>query len=252
MRAGAEDAGDDADGLRLKRRLDYFFTTRARGRDEVAAFARALLDLGPTAAVGGIARDLLLAGNRAFRSDVDFVVDPASMPAFERLVARHGGVPNRFGGHAMALDFWRVEAWPLSRTWAAQAGHARVEGIADVLATTFFDWDAVLYLPGERRVLAQLGYYERVRRRALGVNLAPSANPFGNAVRALRQARRWDATLSPALAGHVARQVRDRGWDAFVAYERAKFPVPVLGGLDGDAVAIALATRAQEEGRLAA
>ena len=228
---------------RLERLAGAFLASPSGGREEVAAFAGALGSLGRTAVIGGMLRDLHLSGPRGFRSDVDFVVHPPSLGEYDRFVAAAGGVPNRFGCHAVRLSRWKVEVWPLQRTWAWVAGHARLGALDDILGTTFFDWDAVLYDVGERRVIAAPGYFERVAARVLDVNLAPNPNPLGNAVRALRYAHRWGAALGEGLAAHVAGQVEEAGWDALVAYEARSFTDMRLGAMDGRTVRGALAGR---------
>ena len=233
---------------RLRRRVGYFFASEAHSRREVAEFADLLLALGPTAVIGGCIRDLHLAGNRRFRSDVDFVVDPASMPAFERLVGRLGGTANRFGGWGIGLGRWKADVWALERTWAAAAGHVTVSSLDDLLGTTFFDWDAILYSLADRRLTEDGAWFDRIRRRVIDINLAPNPNPLGNAVRALRYACRWEAALGERLAAHVCGQIRDHGWDAIAARERSAFPVQFLAGVDGGAVARTLLAHGRSGG----
>jgi len=177
-----------------------------------------------------------LAGSRAFTSDVDFVVDPGSMAEFERLVTSLSGQRNRFGGYGIQLTRWRVDVWPLQRTWAAVNGHANVQSLSDLTRVTFFDWDAIVYSVAMRSLASTASYFERVRSRVIDINLGHSPNPRGNAIRAIRYAYRWDAALGPELAGYVSRRIRDDGWNELVAAERAKFPNPILRGLDDAAV----------------
>ncbi len=226
---------------RLRKRADYFFGTGLRARGEVAAFANELRQLGPTVAIGGFLRDLYLDGNRYFVSDVDFVVDPGSMQAFERLATRLGARPNRFGGYGVSLGRWKADVWPLERTWAAVHGHVEIRTIEDVLDATFFDWDSVIYAVGTGRLTAGEGYFQRLRDRVIDINLEPNPNPLGNAVRALRYAYRWKAALGAKLACHVEKQLRDHGWEAFVLSERRSFARPVLYALDRRLIEQALA-----------
>lgn len=193
---------------RLRRRASYFFASPARGRTEVAQFASLLGKMGDVAVVGGMLRDLHLEGNRAFKSDVDFVAKPCDLADFDKTLRMMGAKVNRFGGYALCLSRWKVEVWPVERTWAARHGHATVNHVEDVLRTTFFDWDAVLFKPLERRVVAGEDYFEKTTCRVLDINLQPNPNPRGNAVRALRYAWRWNARMSPRLADHVQREIQ--------------------------------------------
>ncbi len=221
---------------RLKSRLSYFFRSERRSRAQVHAFAQGLLDLGQVVVIGGLIRDLYLAGNRDFESDIDFVVQPESLPQFERIMDQLGAVRNRFGGYGLQLEKWKVDVWPLERTWAAVNGHADLSNLQDLVKVTFFNWDAVLYSVGENKLVADRFYFDRLASRYLEINLEPNPNPLGNAVRAIRYAARWEALVGPKLANHIARQIRDCGWQSLVVAERASFRHTLLHKIDGDLV----------------
>src|SRR5277367_6297021 len=114
------------DRRRLKRRVDYFLRSDKRGRGEVARFAGQMSNLGHVAIIGGMLRNLYLEGTREFVSDIDFVIDGASTTEFERIMGRLNAKRNRFGGFGISLNKWKVDIWPLERTWAAVAGHLNV------------------------------------------------------------------------------------------------------------------------------
>ena len=243
-----EHSGLGREGRRLKRRADYFFASGAFARFQIADFADSLLALGPTVAIGGFPRDLYLCGNRQFRSDVDFVVDAASLTAFDRLTARLGGTPNSFGGCRIDLGRWMADVWPLERTLAAVFGHVTVSCMRDLLRTTFFDWDAILYSVGDRKLITDHAWFDRINRRVLDINLEPNPNPLGAAVRAIRCAYRWEAAFGERLAAHVAKQIMDHGWQSLADRDRCSFPSAVLGGLDGDAVFAAVHAHSRNGG----
>lgn len=217
----------------IERRARYFFTSDYRGRDEVKRFTRELGKRGRYAVVGGMLRDLYLGGNRAFHSDVDFVVDVDDLPEFDRWMNVLGGVPNKFGGFGLRGSRWNLDVWPLKRTWAAMENHVDVRTIDDILRTTFFDWDAVLYAPAEGKVTAAPGFFERIGR-TLDINLHPNPNPVGNAVRALRYAGRWGASLQPSLADHVLRHLALSGWNTMLEVEARSFGSCFLRFMDPD------------------
>jgi hypothetical protein len=221
---------------RLKGRADYFFGSRVLARVEVSSFANRMAELGPIAVIGGMLRDLYLAGNRYFVSDVDFVISPSSLPEFDRLAALYLAQKNRFGGYGLKLGRWKVDIWPLERTWAAVHGHVDVHALADLTKVTFFDWDAIIYKPHEGNLFYCADWFERVDQRILEINLEPNPNPLGNAVRALRYARRWNAKLGPRLAQHVYTQIFDSGWDCLVQSERTSFTSQILRHLDSNRV----------------
>lgn len=217
---------------RLRRRAKYFFGAKSRRRGEVAEFASILTDYGPIAVVGGMLRELLLGGNRSFSSDVDFVVMPASTIQFEQCMEKMRATRNRFGGYGLTLSRWKVDVWPLQKTWAAEAGHVSVQDFSDVVRTTFFNWDAILYLLHDHAVIASTDYFDALARRYLEINLEPNPNPIGNAVRALRYAWRWHASFGPRLAQHVHCQIQEHGWQKLVSAEHKSFRHRILPSID--------------------
>jgi hypothetical protein len=239
----------DRDSLLLKKRADYFFASQACHRPEVALFSNLLLSLGPTVVIGGFLRDICISGN--FNSDVDFVVAPASISEFERLVGHFGGRANRFGGFGITLNRWKVDVWPLERTWAAVSGHVAVSCLDDLMKVTFFDWDAILYSVGDQKLISGHAYFDRIRTRVIDVNLEPNPNPVGNAVRALRYAYRWGAQFGERLASHVVKQIKDHGWSTLVDGERRSFQRPILGGFDSEAIVSVLQDFSRRGGKAA-
>lgn len=221
---------------RLKTRADYFFRSRSRSRAEVASFACQIAELGPVVVIGGMLRELYLSGNRNFVSDVDLVVNPASMAEFDRVVNRFQAKMNRFGGYGLNLARWKIDIWPLQRTWAAVHGYVEVRNVNDLLKITFFDWDAIIYQYHQKTINCDERYFRKVDSRVLDINLEPNPNPLGNAVRALRYAWRWNAKLGPRLARHVYVQLCERGWEGLLDAERSSFISQILRHVDGSRV----------------
>lgn len=199
-----------------------------------------LAEFGQFVVIGGVVRDLHFENARRFRSDVDFVCAPESIVEFERFIVGLRAKKNRFGGYGILLEHGKIDIWPLERTWAATEGHISVRGLDDLLRCTFFDWDAVIYDPCQNRLNRIDGYFQRTAKRVLDVNLAENPNPAGNAVRALRYARRWNASFTPALALHVMRQINDEGWQKLMLIDRQSFATPLLPGIDAEGVEIEL------------
>jgi hypothetical protein len=217
----------------LKGRVEYFLNSTVLNRQQVADFTHDLTSLGQTAIVGGMLRDLQLAGNRCFfRSDVDFVVQGCSKREFSSFMERMGGRANRFGGYQIALRNWKVEAWLLENTWAQQQGICEVREIGDVRRTTFFDWDAILYDVLNKQLLTDGSYFSRVAARVLDIRLRDNPNPTGNAVRALRYAARWNTSFGPSLAEHVLKEIIDNGWEKLASIERQSFRQEYISLLD--------------------
>jgi hypothetical protein len=208
----------------LKRRVCYFlFESQRRGRREVADFAKQIYSLRDVAIIGGMLRELAVAGNAAFTSDVDFVAKPIAVREFDRLMRRKGASINRFGGYRLELTSWKVDVWPLERTWASRAGYHDVHDFPDLLGATFFDWDAVLFDYGQRKVLAEPDYFSRLASKIIDVNLRPNPNPAGNAVRALRYAYLNELSFGRQLAEHVLECLSAHTWEDLIAREQKSF-----------------------------
>ena len=217
----------------LRRRVRYFlFESRRRGRREVFEFAQQLSQLGSVAIIGGMLRDLAYSGNQRFASDVDFVAKPSSIQEFDSLMQSLGATLNRFGGYRLTLRRWKVDVWPIERTWASQAGHLIVRDFADLLGATFFDWDAVVFDIERRSIIALPDYFERLAAGVIDVNLRPNPNPVGNAIRALRYAYKNDLAFGKSLANHVFECVSEHDWEQLIAQERRSFGTTVLEIVD--------------------
>lgn len=228
----------------LKRRACYFlFESQRRGRREVADFAKRLYGLGGVVIIGGMLRDLAVAGNAAFTSDVDFVAKPISLREFDRLMRRKGAAINRFGGCRLELNTWKVDVWPLERTWASRAGYRIVCDFPDLLGATFFDWDAVLFDYGQRKVIAASDYFDRLATRIIDVNLHPNPNPTGNAVRALRYAYINKLYFGRRLADHVLQCISNHAWTDLILREQRSFGSSLLRHIDREEVVKRLSTR---------
>ena len=207
----------------VEKRLEYFFRTRRRRREEVQDVVAKLEEFGPVVVIGGIIRDLALVGNRKFGSDVDFVVKPRELDRFETFMQFQQAKRNMFGGYIWRSSYWRIDVWALQQTWAHKAGHVEVKDFSDLLNATFFDCDAVMYELEGKRLLTKPHYFERLGRRELEINLLPNPNPVGNAVRALRYAAMKDFGWRPKLCMFMANQILECGWEELEAREMRSF-----------------------------
>lgn len=184
----------------LKRRLDRFFWDNDTSE---AVRLRALLKenfghFKQVGIVGGLVRDFARGGRGAFKSDVDLVI-VADAVEVERTARNLGAHPNRFGGFGYYMEPWHIDFWALSRTWAAVQGHASVGDLRDVTRCVFFDWDAIAYDIGSRRVLCERLYLDRIRDRRLEISLRANPSIMGNLLRAVRRIIRWDVEPGPQL-----------------------------------------------------
>jgi uncharacterized phage-associated protein len=196
---------------------------RAFARGLPYDFFTELKAAGELALIGGALRDAYLQGIRNFESDFDFVLHPRNLSEVAHLMGRYNAVENRFGGYRLELDRWKIDVWSLQNTWAQTSGHRRVDSFEDLLSVTFFDWDAVVYNLSTCRIIVDSKYFERIDSGILDVNLLPNPNPLGNAVRALRYAKRWGAAFGATLAKHVYDMLREHGISGFLDAERNSF-----------------------------
>lgn len=217
--------------LRLKKKLHYFFNSHHRGREGMRQALNKLREHGRLALVGGMLRDIALFGNLEFKSDLDFVIDPVDLQSFEKHMIAFGARSNRFGGYSLPVnwgDSWKIDIWPLERTWAHVEGHAVVKNFADLVNATFFNCDAIIYdigvgKLGAGKLVFASEYFQHLDRRILEINLQPNPNPMGNAVRAFRYALVKGFCWGPKLSRFLEDRISPDGWDAMIESEKRSF-----------------------------
>ncbi len=226
MRAG--------DASALRRRVQRYLSlgNQADRRSLILDVIPVFRSLGAAAIIGGMVRDLAREGPSGYSSDIDLVIDPYDYEGFRSEMRRLGAIPNRFGGFALELGSWSVDAWALGDTWARTSGLRAVERFEDLLDCTFFDWDALAYDLERDDILVRDDYFERIASGVLGINLRDNPNPPGSAVRALRRAVLWNVRLSGPLAEYVLDVERSFGWKRLVALDASAFARPVLASLE--------------------
>jgi hypothetical protein len=214
---------------RLRKRVRYFVEERRFGHEELRDFVLRISTLGELALIGGALRDLVLGRKFSeFKSDLDFVASPRSLRDFDKLMHRWRADTNRFGGYRLGLQRWKIDIWPIQRTWAQTSGYCRVDTFSDLPRVTFFDWDAIVYVMGARKLFAGPNYFENVERRVIDINLEPNPNPLGNTIRALRYAYLWDAALGPNLAQFISKMLKEYDAETIVSKELKSFGFPLL------------------------
>jgi hypothetical protein len=207
----------------LKRRLDRYFWVN--GSTEMACLQETLAkhfrSLGRVAVIGGLVRDFAREGRSGFRSDVDLVIDAPSEEV-ALLAQQLKATPNRFGGYGCKEGPWKIDFWALETTWGRQ--HVSVQKLEDILACTFFDWDAVAYDLWGRKLIYADDYLERLRQRVLDVNLLPNPSPMGNLVRAIRRLIIWQVRPGEKLEGFIDEHLDDDALRFVQAKELELFP----------------------------
>jgi len=189
-----------------------------------------LLVIGGVAVIGGLVRDIALYGvdDRPI-SDMDLVVsgDPRRL---DKIAKSLDATPNRFGGYSVKSEGFKVDFWALSRTWARTAGHVKVSSLGELPQSTFFDWDAIVYIISTKKTYAINGYIDRLNSRVLDINLLDNPSVKGNLVRALRRIMMWDARPSKRLYDFIDINAGNYSWNEIVEAEFGAFQVRYLEG----------------------
>ena len=193
----------------LKKRLQRFFSYPANGRYAVFNFIEELYPLGKVVVIGGMPRDIALGGSKEFSSDIDLVIDPNNLHDFQLFMEGKAAKQNKFGGYGTIIGKWRVDIWPLEKTWAKVEGLSSVDKFEDLLKVTFFNWDAILYDIKCNKVIASKDYFDHLNDRYLDINLITNPNPLGCTIRAIKAAHLHNAKFSYQLAVYVYENLRE-------------------------------------------
>ena len=199
MRRSANPARDAAE---LGGRVRQFLADGHRGGLEITDLIGHLGQLGEVAIFGGMPRDLAHGGADAFNSDVDLVVDTCE----GRLADLMRDTPakrNRFGGYRVAGRCHDYDVWALPSTWAVRSGHVAARHLPDLVWTTFFDCDAIVYLCSSHRVHHLKREVALRRGDMIEINLEANPNPRGIVERTMRILRNGEYALGPRLRRYL-------------------------------------------------
>lgn len=190
----------------LGRRIETFLKSDARGIEAHELIQR-LSTVGKVGIFGGMVRDIARSGSDAFASDIDLVVE-GDADDLAGLFAGGTAERNRFGGYRLDGHHVKFDVWALHNTWAIKEGLVRASGLGDLIKTTFFDWDAVVYIPLEHKLHCSADYFERIDSGVVTINLEQNPNPLGAIARTLRLLVDWEVGLSQHLADFLWQQIR--------------------------------------------
>lgn len=187
----------------LKRRLRYFFIKNNRKQEPVSLLISELLNIGPVAILGGMVRDIALGGNLFFQSDIDLVIDTNDTELLLKFISKYNIKKNSMDGYRIFVGSWTVDLWPLGRTWAFANGYVRDPSFKNLLKTTFFSWDSIVYSIFDNRVIVEDNYISLIHRQILDINLEPNPNPLGNIIRTLKWLLSGNAKIAKKLVAYV-------------------------------------------------
>lgn len=166
--------------IELKQKIHYFLSNSARGKGQVSSFIRQLCQLGEVAIIGGLIRDLALNRHHRHKSDIDLVTE-CSDQTLENFLNK-SNLPftkNKFGGYRVALVDWDLDIWSLDKTWAFSQDLVQDISFKGLLKTTFFNWDAIIYLVNHDQLIYDQHYFDDINRRILSINLPHNPNTEG-------------------------------------------------------------------------
>ena len=159
-----------------------------------------------TVIFGGMLRDLALGGARRFSSDIDLVT-LAKRDEIQKVTEKWTPVVNKFGGFRFVVGHQRFDIWCLTDTWAFQAGILQGAVFHDLLATSFFNLDAVYFHLRSGKLMYADGFEGGVTERLLDINLEANPHPERMARRALSLVLNHGLDLTHRLAIYVAKHV---------------------------------------------
>lgn len=207
----------------LPKRINYFLGSEKYNRREVFDVLKTLGQLGNVAIFGGMLRDLCFGGNYKFRSDVDLVIDADDEGALLKYLKQFPLEYNSLGGYRISLSKWKLDIWQLSKTWAFREGYVKNISFENLIKTTFFNWDAIVFVQNKNALYSGKNYLEALKSRVLDINLEPNPNPLGVVVRSLRYLIKENANLSPKLTNYIIRTSQLVNSSDLVAIEKERF-----------------------------
>jgi hypothetical protein len=206
----------------LRKRIERFLVAPKYG-PEVSDVIGHLSELGRVAVFGGTIRDLALFGATASPRDIDLVVECDGVRDLSDSLMRFRPQRNRFGGFRFRTERWSFDVWRVQDTWAVREGLVKGCVVEDLVRTTFFDWDAVLYTQKFGELTALPNYFDRLSSLIVDINLQENPNPLGSLIRTLRIMALGRARLGKRLMLYAWEQLSRFGDDAIVAAELQAF-----------------------------
>ena len=213
----------------LKQRVSRFVTPPEKYKEFGAkSFIKDVEELGEAAIFGGLLRDLSLDSSRTFTSDIDLVVETDDDRGLASKMEKYGAIKNSFGGFRLQFHKWKIDIWPLRKTWAIKEGLVKEESFEGLLKTTFFDWDAVVFNLTKSKILSIDNYLEKLTERVVDINLKENPNNIGIIVRALRLLEKRNAKFTWDLSEHVFNGIESYGLSRILEDELDSYNYNIL------------------------
>lgn len=189
----------------LSSKIDDFIRGKQGG--EIGDLIDLLSPMGDCAIFGGLPRDFARKGCDAFKSDVDIVVDGA--PDDLSALLGHSGVQrNRFGGYRLKHGRFDFDVWTLQTTWAVEAGHVKARSLTDLVKTTFFDCDAILFHCRTKEISRSEQFWQSIENGIVDINLESNPHYIDTIVRTLKIHFNRNDKLTPRLFNHLEKGIK--------------------------------------------
>ncbi|WP_130732904.1 hypothetical protein [Komagataeibacter xylinus] len=184
----------------LKKRVDrYLWESRDPKAVAFKNFYREhLRQFSRTAIIGGLVRDFAINGRYGFKSDIDIVIDDDNY-AVSKFAQEIGASGNKYGGFSVRNNCVKIDFWSLSSTWTAKNANIPVNSIEDVINATFFDWDSIVYLIEEKKIICTENYIKKITEKEIDIVVEKTPSKNGNLRRAINRILKWNLTPGPSL-----------------------------------------------------
>lgn len=200
----------------LLSKLNYFFSSERKQRDEVQELLSLLSKIGDPLVFGGMPRDIALGGTKNFCSDVDIVMSNTSKKDFDELVLGFNHSINHFGGTRFNLSHWPVDVWRIENTWAFKENFFKLENEDSLLDTTFFNWDAILFNYKAKTLSYKENYFSDLENKILDINFEKNPNILGALKRTVKFLKNNEAKATRKLCSFF---VKHQNEVSFASYD---------------------------------
>jgi hypothetical protein len=192
----------------LRRRFSEFVSSRGVRIDAVLHTMQTMRTRGWTVFFfGGVPRGVFDDGKNYQPRDLDLVFDDDHYSSFESAFEHHIVKRNNYGGLKLEVKGFRIDAWPLSSTWAFRKGILSEPSFKRLPQTTFLNIDAVVVeaVPPKfrKRQIFDGGFFAAWRDKILDINLKDNPYPAICVARSLHLSKYFGFQLSHNLAAYI-------------------------------------------------
>jgi hypothetical protein len=192
--------------LHLRKKINAKVNRFLNGSDDAAKALR-ILSNGSwrTFVFGGVLREITLSHHPCIR-DLDIVIDDTGFPEFKNRFRNCVLGKNSFNGLRLLVEGFKVDAWPLSSTWAFQTGAVQGASFHRLQDTTFLNVDSILreITPNKNGIrLYGDRFMQALENQTMDIVLQDNPLPNLAAVRAIRLHIHQGFSLSKRLAEYI-------------------------------------------------